>query len=159
MKAKINQFKDEKKKDVTVKVSENLNTVNKNAINRFTNNINELDKAVANIATRADKAVANNKDVSLVMVKISAAKSAIESARTAVTTQAGKIYSISVTSEIKVADDLKKSRDQLNSDLKVVQDTIKAAHDAVWAALVELQKVPNINNVISPASTTQPATQ
>ncbi|TSC52027.1 MAG: hypothetical protein LiPW41_575 [Parcubacteria group bacterium LiPW_41] len=154
LKTKLNQFKDERKKQVTEKVNNSLNEVNKNSVNRFTNNINELDKVVVHITTRAEKASVAGKNVDSVMAAVQNAKTAIEVARGLVSAQAAKIYSVTVSTEVKVADDLKKSRDQLNADLKVIQEKIRAAHDVVWVALGELQKIPEINKPV--VSTTTP---
>ena len=148
LKLKLNQFKDERKKQVTEKVNNSLNEVNKNSVNRFTNNVNELDKAMVNIATRAEKASVAGKDTGAVMTALQNAKTAIETARNSITTQAAKAYSVTISTELKVGEDLKESRDLLSTDLKLVQDKIKAARDMVWVALGELQKVPNINKPI-----------
>jgi len=160
LKTALNKFKDERKKQSVEKVSASLNEVNKNAVNRFTNNINELDRAVVNITTRAEKAKVNGKDVTNVMTALQNAQLAIVAARDMVIAQSTKVYSVAVSSEVKVADDLKKSRDLLNTDLKAVQDKIKAAHDSIWVALSELQKIPEVNKTpILPATGTQPVAQ
>jgi len=154
LKIKLNKFKDENKKQVTEKVNNSLNEVNKNSVNRFTNSLNELDKAIINITTRSEKAAIAGKDSTAVMTALQNAKIAIDAARTAITSQAGKVYSVTVTTEIKIGEDLKKSRDLLNADLKVVQNKIKVARDSVWVALGELQKIPDINKAIVLSSST-----
>ncbi len=154
LKKKLGQFKDEQKKRVTEQVNENLNKVNQNVVNRFTNNINELERVLTNINTRADKATANGSDVSSVLAAVQIAKDAIAPARIAISTQAGKVYSVTISTEAKVADDLKISRDTLNTDLKTVQEKVRTAHTAVLAALMELQKIPNINKPVSSVNTT-----
>lgn len=154
LKTKLGQFKDEQKKRVTEQVSENLNKVNQNAVNRFTNNINELERALTNISTRADKATANGSDVSSVLAAIQIAKDAVELARNAVSVQAGKTYSVAISTEAKVANDLKVARDALHVDLKAVQEKVQTAHAGVLSALMELQKIPNINKPVSSVDTT-----
>lgn len=156
LKTKLGQFKDEQKKRVTEQVSENLNKVSQNAVNRFTNNINELERALTNISTRADKATANGGDVSSVLAAIQIAKNAIESARNVVSVQAGKTYSVTISTEAKVADDLKIARDTLHVDLKAVQEKVQTAHAGVLSALMELQKIPNINKPVSSVDATSP---
>lgn len=153
MKTILSKFKDEKKKQAVEKVGDNLNTVSKNAVNRFTNNINELNKAVVNITTRAEKAKVAGKDITNVTIALQTAQAAIDDARSAIIVQSAKVYTVTVTSELKVADDLKKSRDALDADLKIVQDKVKAAHDAVWSALAELQKIPEVNKTPTVSAT------
>jgi hypothetical protein len=160
LKVKIGQFKDQKKKQVAERVNTSLNEVNKNSVNRFMNNINELDKAIVNITTRAEKAAVSGKDTSAVMNAIQNAKNAVESARNAVAVQAGKAYSVVVTNEINVANDLKSARDLLSTDLKFIQENnIKVARDAVWSALVELQKIPSVNDSVISTTTNQGTTE
>jgi len=91
-----------------------------------------------------------------VLAAVQVAKDAITTARSAVATQAGKVYTVSVSTEAKVADDLKVARDALHVDLKAVQEKVQTAHAGVLSALMELQKIPNINKPVSSVDTTSP---
>jgi hypothetical protein len=63
---------------------------------------------------------------------VGAAKLAIEEAKQAVSAQAAKVYVISISDESKLREDANKVKSQLQSDLKAVQEKVKAARMAVY---------------------------
>lgn len=158
LKTKLNQFKNDKNKQVAEKVNNSLNQVNKRAVDRFTKNINEFDRLLVNITTRAEKASVMGNNVDGVMTEIKNARLAISVARESISVQAEKVYSVNITTEKNFSNDLRVARNLLNADLKVVEEKIKASRVAVQNALAELNKIPRINKPVV-STTTQKGSQ
>lgn len=122
LKLKIKKFKDEKRAELAQKLSNNLNELNKKKITEFTRHIEQLSNILTKIEAKTNEASST---------AISTAKSAIQSAQDAIDIQSGKDYTITITSEEKVGVDVKAKRDQLNVDLKSVQQKILDARKAI----------------------------
>ncbi len=150
---RIQNFKDERKKQVAVNVGENLGKVNENATNGFTKALDQMSDVLGRISSRADKAEDNSIDVSVVRAEILNASSAIATARAAVLVQAGKTYSVTISGEDKLKDDLGAVRKTLRDDLEKARDLVKAAREAVRKAATVLAQIPRINEVTIPTST------
>ncbi len=74
-------------------------------------------------------------------------------ARAAIEAQAGKTYSISVTTEQKLKEAAEAARKALHDDLNKVKEAVKAAHEAVRKAAVALAQIPRVDE---DAATTTP---
>lgn len=147
LKDKLVKIKDEKKKIAVEKINEEIVRVNESRMNHFAEVLNKIEKALANVGSRADKAEANGRDVSSVRSAINEAQAVISESRTAVANQLGKVYTITVSSESALKQDVGKTRQELQTDLKAVNNTIKKAHDAVRKAAVALAQIPKVNEL------------
>jgi hypothetical protein len=81
----------------------------------------------------------SGEDLTSVATSLSLANTAIAEAIAAVTAQAEKTYSISVTSETNAKNDVGKVRKQLAADLKKVRDSVQNARKKVGDALKALK--------------------
>lgn len=133
LKKRLDVFKDKRKAQIAERVDKNLNQVNKNRTNAFMNQLDAMNNLSEKLSTRI--ASANGKNTASASAALSQANSAIVAAKTAVTTQAGKDYTVTVFSESTIASDVKKVRDQLFTDLKTLHTTVKSAHDALALAV------------------------
>lgn len=127
MKAKLEAFKDKRKAETAQRVNTNLNAINLKQTSQMQKHLNTMSSILDKLETR----VGNN-----------TAKAAIESARAniattsaAVTTQAGKDYTIQVTSESKLKTDVKAQRDKLHTDLASVRKMVIDAKQSVANAI------------------------
>jgi len=160
LKLKIKNFKDEKKKVISERVDLRLEEINKVQTDHFVSVLDQIEKVLGNIETQADKVQAKGQDVSNVRTAIDSATQVIADARSAVSAQAQKTYTPTITSETTVRADLKEAREALNSDLKAVRKLIKKSHEAVVASLQELRKIrlsPSATPSLIPSATTSPA--
>ncbi len=99
------------------------------------------------IESRSDKASLNGADVANVRTLITTAESAVASARTAISTQAGKTYNVELVDEATAKDSLKTTRDTLKADLEVMKSKIKLAHEAVKSAAKALKAIQGVNEM------------
>jgi len=145
LKEQLQKVKDERKKAAVERIDARLDELNERIANHFSNVLDKLENVLERIASRADKAEEKGLDVAAVRTAIDSALKAIEASRTAVQTQAGKTYTITVSSENNLRVDVGEARQALHSDLVKVREMVKAAHDAVRQAAVILAQIPRVN--------------
>lgn len=143
--ANIEKIQDERKKEILVRVDENLNELNKRMLDRFSSALEQIERVLANIVTRADKAEAGGQDVNAVRMAVENARSAISAARDLIIAQAPKVYSFSITTEEMLRTDVAAARDALKNDLQVVKNAVDAARTATHAAAEALAQIPNVD--------------
>jgi chromosome segregation ATPase len=151
LRSKLAGIRDEQKKRTIQKIDTALKTLNSQQVEHLGNVLDQLDKVLMNISTRADKIEQSGKNIATARTAISSAKDSIAKAREAVAGQAGKVYGISVTSEDNLRTDASNARDGLKSDMKVLRDKAQAAKEAVHAAAVVLGQI-NGTDSSAPAS-------
>ena len=135
LKAKLNKFRDQKKAEIAQRVSDNLNMINK----KRTSEMGFFLDKMSNILDRVEKKASESASASSsAQPAVVSARQAINTARTAVTNQSIKDYTLTVTSESKVRIDAKADRDRLFSDLKATRELVIAAKQAVAKAIAAL---------------------
>lgn len=143
---KVATIKDEKKRQLIERIDNKLSTVNTNRTNQITENLEKLVKILGNIQEKTTTAKENGKDISSVTAAITKAQTAIDNAKTAVQTQAGKEYVITITAT--GSGQLKNSvgitTKQLQADLSITHKLMVAAKQAVQQAHLALTKVLGI---------------
>jgi hypothetical protein len=170
---KITEIRDEQKQQQALQIANQLDHLNQQWTEHFTQVLNRLEVILEKIKNRADKAAANANDVSAVDAAISAAETAISNARAAVETQAKKTYTVDLTAVssgiatttttagqnqliINLRAQFKTLKDQLEKNLTSLRDGLmKDARTAVQKALEELIKVPNVDVEPTATSTSQ----
>ncbi|GEM_PF-3463964 len=158
LKVKLKTIKDESKRGVVETLSGKFDALNAERVRHFGEALDKLGLVLGRINDRAAKAKTGGKDVAAVETAAAAAQKAIDDARTAVTAQAGKVYKVTVTTEAKLKDDLKKVRDLYQADIKAVEEKVKAAREAVHTVATTLAGIPGIEE-LKEASAPVPATQ
>lgn len=164
LKVRLQKVKDEQKRNRVEKISEQIDALNKKELDHFSDLLDKMEKTLERIGSRADKAESRGLNVSVVRAAMDDAHAAIEASRVAITAQAGKTYTIEVTTEEVLKADVGKARKALRDDLAKVRGTVKAAHDAVRNAAVILAQIPRVDEEttatpttpISPATSTEP---
>ncbi len=135
---KLKGIKDERKKETTERIYTNLNEVNKKTTTEMTENLGKISEFLVKLSDRAKTAATNGKDVASAQAQITAAQAAVATAQAAVTVQAGKTYSVNVTTEANLQAAAKTVRDQLFADLKATREQVKSARDAAQKAATTL---------------------
>lgn len=150
MKAKFKEglakIKDEKKKIKIENVANNITELNTKITTKSSEKIDKIEEILIAIESRADKAAARGISVSGVRSLVVLAETAIAEARTAITTQASKTYTVSVTDESTVKTSVQTTRDLLKKDIEAMNVKIKAAHEATRKAVSGLRTIPKIDN-------------
>lgn len=145
MKDRLKKIKSELKKDTVERIYDKLNEINKDRTEHFSNVMAKLDKAVERITSRTDKAGDRGLDVTTVRTEIESAKTAIAAARTAIQTQAGKTYTITVGTEETLKANAQAARKLLQDDLEKVRLIVKSAYEAVHKAATTLAQIPKVD--------------
>src|SRR3989338_7601731 len=155
---KLQVVRDVRKKDIVERLDERMDELNQNRAEHYANVLEKIEKALAHLISRTEKAAANGHDVSAVRAAITEAEAAIKTAREAVAAQAAKIYAFDITDEATLKQKIGEARRALETDLKKVHEAIKAAHEAVRKAVIALAGIPGVDSDATTATTTPPAT-
>ena len=148
---KLQKVRNEQKRKIVERVSRQIDELNARTMNHFSQVLDRLEKVLANIKTRVDKAEANNWDVSAVRAMIKSAEEAIASARTAIEAQKAKTYTPEITGdEAKLKVEVGEARKALHRDLAAVKEKVKASHEFVKAVAKALAQSPRINELETP---------
>lgn len=168
---KITEIRDQQKQRLAQQIVNQFDHINQVWTNHFTQLLNQYDVILQKIQNRADKAAANNSDVSTVNSAIQAAQTAIVNARTAVETQAQKTYTVNLTAinnqitttstaagQNELIKNLKSQfqsiKDQLHKDLFALRDgAMKDARTALQNAFQALSKIPGVDKEPKTTST------
>lgn len=153
LKEQLTKVKDEKKKQTVLDINTRLEELNTKTLDHFSESLDKLGEVSERITSRADKAEGRGLNVATVRTAIADALKAIEASRLAIQAQAGKTYTITVTTESNLRADVEKTRKALHDDLAKVRETVKAAHDAVRRAAVTLAQIPRVDEVENTSST------
>ncbi len=135
LETRLTKFSDQQKAAIVQRVSENLNTINKNRVNAMTSQLETIEAILTRVKTKTAEEKANGTNVASIESAITQAETAIATAKTAVTTQAGKDYTITVTDEAKMRAEMKAKRDLLFNDLKAVHEKVKLAREKTRSAI------------------------
>lgn len=160
LKTQVKKIKDIAKQQAVQKMYANLNDMNKRMTDQFVKSLNQLADVLDKIKSRTAKAQAAGTggtggiDIKTVQTAIANAENAIALARTAVQSQAGKAYSITVQSDTSAKLDVSKVRDNLKKDLKIAQDAVKSAREAVHTAATTLGKIQRVDEAKTPENET-----
>lgn len=158
LKERLKKIKEERKQRIVETVYERINQLNKILTTHFLEVLEHLEKILERIESRTIKAELNGIDVSQVKEKIKEAYSAIETAKTKVEEQAGKIYSPpEITGEENLKVEVGKLRKQFHADIKAVEKLVKEAREKVRIAAITLAQIRGVDNLEIP-TTTLPAT-
>lgn len=83
---------------------------------------------------------------------IEKAKEAIALSRLSVEIQSVKIYTVIISSENKIKEDVNVERDVLRADLSMLKDSVETARNTVKDAVVALARVAGLGNGVSATS-------
>jgi hypothetical protein len=131
LKAKLDKFKDQHRSELALKVSSNLNKINKNRTDSMGKHLDTLSDILGKVQDRASGSASE----SGVQAAIASASASITSARDAVNAQAQKDYTINATSEASLQSEVKTERNMLLKDLTSVKQLVMTAKQSVVAAI------------------------
>lgn len=127
LKAKLDTFRDQKKAEIALRVSNNLNKINSKRTEQMTKHLQVMTNILGKLENKAGGASAS--------AEIAKAKDAIASAQTAVTAQSEKDYTVTVTTENKIRVDTKTKRNLLMQDLQATRTIVIEAKQSLANAI------------------------
>ncbi|MDP3731180.1 MAG: hypothetical protein Q8R34_01650 [bacterium] len=151
LKERLQIVKDERKKAVVEKLDQRLDALNEKMTNHFSETLKKMDDLLVRIGERANQAEERGVDVSAVRSAITSASASIEASRAAIAVQAGKTYTITITSETGLRQDVGVVRQQLNQALRAVHATVISARESVRKAATTLAQLPKPTPSPSPS--------
>jgi len=140
-KEKVSQIRDTKKKAVVTKIDTKIAEINKKRTDQMTERLNKMSEILDKVGVRSSESSTSGKDLTTVDTLVSAARIAVASAQTAVSTQAGKAYVASIVSEDAIGDAMSTALKSLQTDLTAVHEVVKSAQLAVQSSVKELGKI------------------
>jgi hypothetical protein len=143
---KLQTIKDERKKTIAEHIDQVISDRNAKWVEHWNNVLKRLTEILNKIQTRADKAAKNGKDISQVSQSVQEAANTVAAAQTAVNAQAEKTYTINVTSEESVGQEVRTMVANFRADVKSVISKIMAAREAVKKSYNALKEIKDIDN-------------
>lgn len=135
LKAKLNSFRNKQKAQIVERLNNELNNINKKMILHFQRVLEVMSTILNKLEARVNSSTPDIKDPTLAKEAINDAKLTIASANAAVSAQAAKDYTVSLTTEARAKTDLQTVRKQLHDDLKVVHQSVADAKKSVARAI------------------------
>lgn len=126
--AKLIEIQNERKQKILENIDERIVKVNEKWVEHWSNVLDRLTSIVAKIDERSGGEV-----------DTSAAKTAIANAESAINTQAGMVYEITIEDEETLGENVSEVLEKFHSDLREVHTTIKTAKEEVVKALRSLK--------------------
>jgi F0F1-type ATP synthase membrane subunit b/b' len=162
-KERINDIRDKAKQQLAEKLANQFEELNKKWTDNCIKQLDHYSAVLLKIQERADIASTNGKDTTATNIGITSAKTAIETARTAVVAQAAKSYVLDTSTltttvatttdsgQDKLVKNIRNAFQDLHkslfSDLKALRDGVmKDARTAVQSALQTLSKIPKVDD-------------
>lgn len=150
LKMRLSGVKNVNKRNLVDRVDVQIQRLNITMQNNLSETIDKIEKVLAGVSKRAATVVEKGWNISSVKIAIVDAEKAIVASRAALQAQSGKVYTISVTTEETLKFEAKKTRELFHADLKVVQDVVKQAHEAVQKSVIALGQIDKgSNNIIT----------
>ena len=135
LRTRLQEFKNKEKAEIAERVNANLNRVNQNQTEQMKKLLDRMSVILDKLEARVNKAEPDIKDPVAAGTAIAKARAGISTASAAVSAQALNDYTITVTSERRIALDVKAQRNKLHTDLLSVRKLVIDAKQAVAQAI------------------------
>lgn len=142
---KLEGLKDEKKKAIIEKISDKIAAINERRTTIMSSALKQLTTHLDRVQTKITEAKGNNINTSSAKTALASAKQAITSAETAVTLQAGKTYTINVTTD-------EKARAAVGATLKLLETDLLATHQKVVNARLAVMNAVRALALLKPGT-------
>jgi len=146
-------LKDEKKKDITEKINEDLITSNTTATDRMFAILDKLEEILTRVETKINDAKTGGTEISAQETEIANAKAALQAAIDAVTEQAAKDYVITIGTDATLRNDVGTVVSQQKLDLKTTYETVRSAKQAIRQAAKSLKSLNTMSTMPYQSST------
>lgn len=148
---------DAKKKEIAEKISDGLTTANTNATDRMFVILDKLETILTKVEDKIAESKSEGTDTTAQDLEVTNAKTALEAAKDAVTTQAAEDYIITVGTDITLRSDVGTVVNQQKQDLRTTYETVRSARQAVRQAAKSLKDLGVMKAMPLPATSTLPS--
>lgn len=138
---RLKTLQDTRKKNLVERLDQKFVKLNKLRTDRFMAHLNKLETIMERILDRINAAKAEGKDVAAAESLYQSALDTIETAKTAVETQAAKEYVVTITTEASLRGAVSTTMQQFQADLKAVWQLVHDAKEAVREVAVAIAQV------------------
>lgn len=145
LKERLRVIKDERKKAIVENISERINLLNINQTIHWNEALNKLTAILEKLSDRIAEAVIIRPELDSKSIQeaINEAQTAIETARTAVQNQTGRVYTLTINTANTLKNDVGAVRQQAERDLKEVRNLVEKARQAVRNAVEAANPIIN----------------
>lgn len=138
LRQQLGELSDERKANLVERLDSMLATVNENRIQAYSNILQNVVAILNRIIQRTQAASDNGVDISVVNERITAAQEAIDSAEEKLLEQAGNEYTVVLSDDETPGTSVRTAKDELKTDLQIVFQAVRDAHQAVRDAAIAL---------------------
>ncbi len=135
MRLRFQEFKDKQKATIAERVNINLNKINQNQTDQMFKHLDKMSALLDKLTDRVSRGSPDIKDPVAANQALADARAAIDTAKTAVQTQAQKDYTITVTTEANIRRDAQAKRDALHTDIRATRKLVIDAKQSVANAI------------------------
>lgn len=146
LKKDLEKVKDEKKKVAVENIVNYIQNLNTKTTEILSEKVNQIENVLISIDSRISKAEERNLDVTSAKTASMKAHNDIDKSRESILEQSKKIYEVDITEEAKLKETMKTVKENFASDIKMVRNTVKVAHQSVKDAAIALSKIPQIDD-------------
>ncbi len=140
-KAHLAEIKDARKQKIVEKLDTKLSTVNTNHTNRWAEALEKMEEILSKLTEKANQAKSLGTNTTTAENSIQSAQTAIDQAKNAVTTQAGKEYVLNISDEKLLKNTVGTTVSGLRLDLQSVHKLVIAAKQKVMEAALAVRQL------------------
>lgn len=135
LKEKLQKFRDKKKADIAERINTNLNEINQKRTEQILKHLDKMSSILDRLEARVREKAPDIKDATAARAAVASARGTIATAKAEAKMQAEKDYTIQVSTERRIKTDVKKTRDELHTDLTALRSLVTNAKQAVTNAI------------------------
>ena len=138
LKKDILKIKDDKKKETVQNIITKIADLNTKAVSNLNDLIDNIEDNLGKIEAQTNEEEAKGTDVTATRDLIIKAKTAISDDKAAIIIQSTKIYSANITTDSMLQGTMRKVKESLNTDIKVLREIVRTAHTLTKEAVMSL---------------------
>jgi len=135
LKERLAAFKDKRKVQIVERISTNLNKINSNWIDHANKFLANASRILEKLEERVNNQVSQGKDATEANTAITDAKAKLASASAAVASQSAKEYTVIISTESAAKEEIRTTRNALNTDWQAIRALLRDAKQAVANAI------------------------
>ncbi|MBI4079280.1 MAG: hypothetical protein HY429_03230 [Candidatus Levybacteria bacterium] len=143
---KLVTIRDERKKAIVERVDTKMAAVNQKRTDIMSQALIRIEEKLTTLAQKIAEAKASGKDTALSEKALTDAQAALDAAKTAVETQAGKEYIITIDTEALLRKTVGTTVSQLQKDLRATHKAVVEAKQAAQNVVLELAKLGRVTS-------------
>lgn len=140
-KQQLAKITDQRKQTLVTNINDRIASVSADKTTTMNAALSQMTTILNNITQQEQTLKTQGTDTTMLESAIAAAQQAITAADTSVTTQAGKVYTLTITNDATLRESVGQTVSQFRTDLSGVYQQVVSAKQAVMQAAMELAKI------------------